>query len=143
MRGLDNKKKIELAITGISIIVLIFLAISQVSNSKKRSRPFPANKPFSTSPAIISVAGEVGSGDNVKWGRDPFFMDLNNLIEQNMGDLTLNGIVSDKDNPYAIVNNDIVKLGDKINGMVVIEINEKNVVLEENGQKHTLELNIY
>jgi len=143
LRGLDNKKKIELAITGISIIVLIFLVIIQVSNSRERSRPFPANKLFSTSPAIISVAGEVGSGDNVKWGRDPFFMDSNNAIEQDMGDLILNGTVSDKNNPYAIVNNDIVKLGDKINGMVVIEINEKNVVLEQNGQKHTLELNIY
>ena len=60
-----------------------------------------------------------------------------------MEELELNGIVSDKQSPYAIINNDVVKLGDQENGMIVIEINEKNVVLDENGQKHTMELNVY
>jgi len=60
-----------------------------------------------------------------------------------MEDLSLNGIVSDMENPYAIINNEVIKLGDTVNGMTVIEINEKSVVLEQDGQKHTLELNIY
>jgi uncharacterized protein YxeA len=59
-----------------------------------------------------------------------------------MEDLILNGIVSDRENPYAIINNDVVKVGDKVNDMTVIEINEKSVVLEQDGQKHTLELNL-
>ena len=143
-KGLDNKKKIELVITGIGIIILIFLIANYIPKSKGnktvlKTEPYSALvgngfKPFPT---------EAEPGDNVKWGRDPFFMDSNNAIEQGMEDLVLNGTVSDKDNPYAIINNEIVKLGDKMSGMTVIEINEKNVVLDENGQRRTLELNLY
>ncbi|MEK6733469.1 MAG: hypothetical protein AABY55_07565 [Candidatus Omnitrophota bacterium] len=145
LKGLDNKKKIELTITGIGIIILVFLVIGQVSNRRERSRPFPADKPY---PALVGngfkpFPTEVGAVGDVKWGRDPFLLDAPDIKERGMEDMELNGIVSDRQSPYAIINNNVVKLGDKVNGMTVIEINEKNVVLDENGQRHTLELNLY
>lgn len=77
------------------------------------------------------------------WGRDPFFFD--SVISgktENLSEFILNGIMWDKDNPYAVINNEVVKLGDKIGDKTVVEINEKNVVLEQDGQRHTLELNV-
>jgi hypothetical protein len=134
---LDTKKKTELAITGIGIIVLIFLVMSYLPKSKDNKL------------ALVSRVAEVsftilqpGVSGPESWGRDPFLLDTANVKEQVLGDMTLNGTVADRENPYAIINNDIVKLGDKVNGMTVIEINEKNVVLDENGQRHTLELNL-
>ena len=138
----DNKKKIELTITGISIIILIFLIANHMPKSKDNKSVSKA-EPYPTSEVTILAVSEVGSDSSVKWGRDPFLLDTSNVKEQGMEDLVLNGIVSDRDNPYAIINNDVVKLGDKVNGMTIIEINEKNVVLEQDGQKHTLELNPY
>ncbi len=138
----DNKKKMELAITGIGVVILIFLIANYMPKSKG-NKTILKTEPFVTSEAAILATSEVGAGDNVKWGRDPFFMDSNSAREQGIGGLILNGTVSDKDNPYAIINNEIVKLGDKVSGMTIIEINEKNVVLDENGQRHTLELNLY
>jgi hypothetical protein len=136
--GLDTKKKTELAITGIGIIVLIFLLMSYLPKSKD-------NKPASASRVteVSFTSLEPGASDTKTWGRDPFILDAANAKEQVMGDMTLNGIAADKENPYAIINNNIVKLGDRVNGMTVIEINEKNVVLDEKGQRHTLELNLY
>ena len=142
IKGLDNKKKIELTITGISVIILIFLIMNHISKPKA-NKSISNIEPYSTSEAAILAAPGVGSDSSVKWGRDPFLLDTSNVKEHGMEDLVLNGIVSDRDNPYAIINNDVVKLGDKVNGMTVIEINENNVVLDENGQRHTLELNLH
>ncbi len=65
------------------------------------------------------------------------------MISSGVEELILNGIVWDADNPYAIINNDVVKVGDKFGGITVVEITEKNVILEFEGEKHTLELNVY
>ena len=138
----DNKKKMELLITGGGIIILIFLIANHMPRSKN-NKTISKTEPYPTSDVAIMVTYEVGSEDNIRWGRDPFLLDVSNVQEQGMEGMVLNGIVADKEKPYAIINNDIVKMGDKVSGMTVIEINEKNVVLDENGQRHTLELNLY
>jgi hypothetical protein len=138
-----NKKKIELTITGVGIVFLIFIAISHMP--KHNNNPISGSKPFSGSGAAITsfASDEPRTTSDEKWKRDPFLLDTSNVKEQGMEGLNLNGIVADKENPYAIINDDVVKLGDRINGMTIIEINEKRVVLEQDGQRHTLELNLY
>lgn len=138
----DNKNKIELAVTGIGIVILIFLVISHMSKPGA-SKGVSKNEAYHTSESAMIAVSEPESWDELSWGRDPFLLDTSNTKEHGMEDLTLNGIMPDKQNPYAIINNEVVKLGDKVGGMTVIEINEKNVVLDENGQRHTLELNVY
>ena len=143
MKEADVKKKIELIITGIGAIIFIFLIISYAQKSWHKKIISKNAYPASTAAMTGSLESKK-SWDKIKWGKDPFLMDTSNLKEhQDMAGLVLNGIVSGQENPYAIINNEIVKLGDKINDMFVIEINEKSVVLEQNGQKHILELNAY
>jgi hypothetical protein len=139
LKDLDSKKKIELAITGIGVIILIVLIASHVS--VKTGKVVSDVKVSSAAGVVNMTAPATGNWDDVKWGRDPFLLDASNVKEHGMEDLSLNGIVSDKDNPYAIINNEVIKPGDIVSGMKVIEINEKSVVLEQNNQKHTLELN--
>ncbi len=142
LKDLDSKKKVELTITGVGVIVLIFLIANYMPKSRD-NKTISKVEPYPT-PGVAKMATPgVGYGNDVKWGRDPFLLDASNVKEQGMEELVLNGIVSDRENQYAIINNDVVKLGDKVNGMTVIEINENNVVLDENGQRHTLELNSY
>jgi hypothetical protein len=140
LKDADVKKIIELTVTGIGVIIFIFLVISHMS--AKAGRPVSKTEPYPASPAVVSVAGKAESWDSIKWGKDPFLLAESKVKEQGMEDLILNGIVSDQENPYAIINNDVVKLGDKVNDMTVIEINEKSVILEQDGQQ-ALELNAY
>jgi len=143
LKGQLNKKNIELAVTGISVIILIFLIMNHMPKSKDNKSVSKA-EPYPTLEVGFEVTNnERRTTNDEHWGRDPFLLDASNVKEQGMEDMALNGIVSDKENPYAIINNDVVKLGDKVNDMTVIEINEKSVVLEQDGRKHILELNAY
>ncbi|PIP68653.1 MAG: hypothetical protein CO035_05090 [Candidatus Omnitrophica bacterium CG_4_9_14_0_2_um_filter_42_8] len=144
LKDAEAKKRIELAVTGISVVILIFLVTSHMSKPGS-GKGVSKNEAYHTSESAMTIVSEPESWDKLRWGRDPFLLDAstNSIQEQDVEDLALNGIMSDKQNPYAIINNDVVKLGDKVGGMTVIEINENNVVLDENGERHTLELNLY
>ena len=143
MVKIGAKNKIELTITSIGVVIFVFLITNYLSRPINR-RVVPKPVPYVTLGSVMPAVTETVSGDNTRWGRDPFSLGASNVQRQgNMEDIALNGIMADKESPYAIINNDVVKLGDKVNGMIVIEINEKNVVLENNGQKHILELNVY
>ena len=142
LKDKDPKKRIELIVTGIGVVILIFLVTSHMSKSGG-SKGVSKNEAYLASESTMIAVSEPESWDKLGWGRDPFLLDASNTKEQGTEDLALSGIMPDKQNPCAIINNEVVKLGDKVGGMTVIEINESNVVLDENGQRHTLELNLY
>jgi len=142
LKEAESKKRIELAITGIGVIILIFLVTSHVSKSGV-GKGASKNEAYHASESAMTAVSEPESWDKLRWGRDPFLLDTSNAKEQGTEDLTLSGIMPDKQDPYAIINGEVVKLGDKAGGMTVIEINENSVVLDENGKRHTLELNLY
>lgn len=52
--------------------------------------------------------------------------------------LTLNGVYLQRDQPYALINNRIVKAGDNIHGAIVKEIRLEKVTLESEGKVITL-----
>ena len=141
-KGLDVKKSIELTIIALGVIIFIFLIISYIPKPRD-NKTVSGNEPYSGSEMVTAASPKTQFWDSVKWDKDPFLLDTSNMKERGMEDMTLNSIVSDKENPYAIINNDVVKLGDKVNDMTIIEINEKSVVLEQDGQKHVLELSAY
>ena len=142
LKDAESKKRIELTITGIGVVILIFLVTSHVSKPGA-GKGASKNEAYHVSESAMTAVSEPESWDKLRWGRDPFLPDTYNTKEHSMEDLVFNGIMPDKQNPYAIINNEIVKLGDKADGMTVIEINENSVVLDENGKRHTLELNLY
>jgi len=145
LKNIDKKQKMELTITAIGIVILIILFLANIVKPKNSGRE---SNMAQVSPAASSIILPVASVDRrvstAIWDRDPFYPE-SPFINSGAGiaGVILNGIVWDVKNSYAIINNDVIKLGDKVNDMTVIEINEKNVVLDENGQRHTLELNIY
>jgi type II secretory pathway component PulC len=140
LKNADVKKRIELTIIGMGVIIFIFLIISYMPKPKV-NKTVSGTEPYSASKIAMAADSKAESWDSVRWGKDPFLPDGSNVKEQGMEGLNLNGIVSGE-NPYAIINNEVVKLGDKVDDMTVIEINEKSVVLDQDGKKHTLELNV-
>ncbi len=75
------------------------------------------------------------------WGRDPFTFGMSvEGVESRYGDLHLNGIVWDAEVPYAVINNEVVKAGDMLGQIKVIEISKDEVILEEDGERFRLKL---
>jgi len=71
----------------------------------------------------------------------PFFPGSTSVAsDSGLAGFVLNGIVYGDDNPYALVNSDIVTIGDIVDDAVILEINEDNVVIEQDDKKYTLKV---
>ena len=141
-KNLGKKERLELTITGIGIIFLIFLVISNVQKiRKKKSSIIKASSEVVSSlsaPISFDIAEIEESDIKEGWGRDPFF--LGPPMGATLEGLILNGIVWDENNAYAIINNDVVEIGNSIGRAIVIEINQDSVILEQDEETYTLKL---
>lgn len=145
LNNLGKKEKIEIAITGIGVIFLIFLVIGNVQKiqAKKRSMSRTGETITSFLSAPLSFDADEIEDSEIKegWGRDPFSLAATSIGDIGLESLILNGIMWDEDNPYAIINTDVVKVGDTLgSGIIVVEITKNSVILEQDGDRHTLSL---
>ena len=143
-KNLDKRQKTELSITAIGIIFLIFLVIGNIQRIQKKKiaiiKTGTKMSPSLSAPISLERGEIKESMIKDSWGRDPFFFTTSGMAGSGLEGLVLNGIVWDKDNPYAIINDDVVKIGDKLDDMRVVEISEKSVTLEQDGKRYTLQL---
>ncbi len=78
-----------------------------------------------------------------KWGRDPFKIqrkivkNFNNYKAVN-NNLVLSGIIFNKSNPFAIINNKSFKTDDKIDNATIVKIYRDKVILNMDGKEITL-----
>ncbi|MCX5710266.1 MAG: hypothetical protein NT088_06060, partial [Candidatus Omnitrophica bacterium] len=95
------------------------------------SIPAPAR---TNNPAVNKAADAV-----ISWDRCPFSGKSYSAAEGRQ-DLTLSGIMWSPKNPLAVINDRIVKAGDKILGSVVIEIDKEKVILNNGSADFELKL---
>ncbi len=141
-----RKQKIELIITGVGIVILIYMFSGIFT--KTRTVESPENK--ASGHSVISDATNFseknpmeeieGIADKKPWGRNPFTFGAIASRAPGADSLELNGIVWDEYNPYAIVNNEVLKTGDVINGMTVLDIREKEIILDSGNEEYRLRL---
>lgn len=79
---------------------------------------------------------EIRKIEALDWGRDPFMFDE---MEIEVG-LVLNGIVWDAKSPFAIINDTIVRIGDKVDNSKVKDIQREKVILIKGAHICELEL---
>jgi hypothetical protein len=136
---LGKKEKIELLIIIIGIGGIISIAAGKMfqvrSNNNHKTKLSESNNA-----SIFGLKTNVIKYQEAKWGIDPFYPAETSSASYGTGGLILTGIMWDKDNPLAIINDNVVKIGDKLNEFTVSEINEKNVVLEKDGNECRIEL---
>lgn len=142
-KNLNKKQKIELTITAIGILFLIFLIPARLKDvcSNKIAQDKSYNK-TATTLSESPISGIEGYNPTENWDKDPFYPDI--PFAGNGSGVTgfiLNGIVWDSEIPYAIINDEIVKVGDKLDTATVVEINEKSVIVEQGNERHVLNLN--
>ncbi|MFC1666752.1 hypothetical protein ACFL0P_02605 [Candidatus Omnitrophota bacterium] len=143
-KNLDKKQKTELIITAIGIVILIFLVISNMQKIQKEKKTTMEMSKLAVSSLLVPISIEEAElkGADIKeeWRRDPFSFAGSTMASPALDGILLNGIVWDKEYPYAIINDDVVKVEDRIGDMRVVEITEKSVILEQDGERYTLEL---
>ncbi len=148
LKNLNKKQKIQLAITGIGVMFLIFMFIGTIQ--KPRIRKDIAVKvdrdsaASSLTPISFGRSKMKESAIKEGWGRDPFFPGTSSVAaDSGLEGFVLSGILWNQDNPYAIINNDIVAVGDIVDDAMVLEINEDNVIVEQDDQRYILKVSSF
>ncbi|MHC4461126.1 MAG: hypothetical protein ACYS6W_00595 [Planctomycetota bacterium] len=86
------------------------------------------------------------SNDEIDWQipesypatlRDPMQFGSVTTTEDRTGELIVKGIVFSKNNPSAVIGNQIVHEGEKVSGATIVKINKDSVEFEMNGKKWT------
>ena len=70
------------------------------------------------------------------WGADPFVRDW--VMVNELANLKLKAITLGGEHPYALINDQILQIGDEISGKRVTKIESDNVTLEQGGRTFTL-----
>ena len=70
------------------------------------------------------------------WESDPFVRDW--VMVNELANLKLKAITLGGERPYALINDQILQVGDEISGKRVVKIEADNVTLEQGGRTFTL-----
>ena len=73
------------------------------------------------------------------WGRDPFFQQQSAALGT-LGSIVLSGIVYDQKMPIVMVNEQVLTVGDQIQGYTVKQIKPSSVIFTANGQDFEVRL---
>lgn len=131
-RGLPRGMSLFLAIL---ICVLIAGCGKNVPDSEKSKQPYPQV----TDHELLAPVNEPQKQDyteellsSQKYGRDnPFNPIFNKIDSSKQTTLIIEGIVWDKERPMIIINNEIIGIGDNVDGNTVVEIKDNSVILND------------
>ncbi len=140
---MNNKKLIVLIVLGVLAVLSIIhgLVKSNRETAKLPEKPAASNK---NNTVVIEEVTTLSSKPPSKsaystWGRNPFA--LPNERGASLEDLRLEGILSDKNNFTAIINDRVVGIGEIIEGNTVVAIKADRVILNDGQKDFELKLN--
>jgi len=131
---MQNKKLLLLIILSITAVFSLFHGIFNPSRTKRNllTKDTGLEKAIVTEKGIIFLTRRAKRSDYSYWGRNPFSISGARIMR--LGALTINGILWDKKNPLAIINEEIVKVGDKVDGNTVVGIEQDRVILNDGSK---------
>jgi len=116
---------------------VVSAAAAEATGAKAKAvQPAPAATDTAAKPAEITGALTPKVLPPETWGADPFVRDwvmVNELVNLKLKAITLGG-----ERPYALINDQILQVGDEISGKRVAKIESDNVTLEQGGRTFTL-----
>ena len=135
---MDRKRKTIWIVIWISVMIIcIPLILPTQKKVNKKSLSLSLVKQYQDS----SLQKLPPVQEPLQWGRDPFVLGQETLT----GGYRLTGIILDENNgkeSYAIIDKQLVKVGDKINDSMILKIGKNYVTMEKvNGEKEDLFLN--
>jgi hypothetical protein len=136
---MKDKRLIALVVLGIAVVVSLIYGITAPSKRRAGTRHRPGElKEGKPRPAegLVPMRRRAKRTEYTEWGRNPF-------IPKGMGrplGLALGGIMWEREKPRAMINKNIVGIGDMVGINRVIDIKRDRVILTDGAKKIVLEL---
>ena len=112
-------------------------AAAEATGAKAKAvQPAPAATDTAAKPAEITGALTPKVLPPETWGADPFVRDW--VMVNELANLKLKAITLGGERPYALINDQILQVGDEISGKRIVKIESDNVTLEQGGRTFTL-----
>jgi hypothetical protein len=142
-----------IAVAGLALYTFVFrphpeingvnVATAAATGTKAKARakakavlPAPAPKVEAAKPADTTGALTPRVMLPETWGTDPFVRDW--VMVNELANLKLKAITLGGDHPYALINDQILQVGDEISGKRIVSIESDKVTLEQGGRTFTL-----
>ena len=134
-------KKLVILIV-LSIFAVISLIYGIVASSKGKVKKAPTvtgeNLQQASSQELVFSERRAKRSKFTSWKRNPFT--LQKTSSKAFKGLVLSGIMWDKGKPLAIINGEIVKIGDNVSGNIVVDIKQDRVILNDGIKDFELKL---
>lgn len=114
------------------------VATAEVSRSMQSKEDDPSIPEDVTSPQGTQQKIVIPLEEDVVWGSDPFVRDW--VLSTEVANLNLKAITITTTGASALINDQILQVGDEISNKRVVEIKEDQVTLEQGGRRFTLTL---
>lgn len=115
------------------MVIAIFSLFHGITSGPKKTTP--QLKMFKERTIIIPERRSAKRTRFTSWGRNPFSLENASIVSSG-----LKGILWDKENPKAIINDNIVGIGDKVDANTVVDIKQDRVILNNGAQDFELKL---
>jgi len=138
-----EKKRLEIIITVMLCVIFLAVLMNAVSTARKKTKERNALHMSSQGTASVVVNApktKVGQ-DKLSWVRDPFSGKLYSSTSEM--ELRLEGILWDPKKPAAIINGEVVKVGDVLaSGSRVIAIKQNSVIINDGARNIEIKLGL-
>lgn len=142
---MDKQQKLKIALPILAVVMaFVWGPVLTGGGSKKKDKQSKADTAVEEdAPAghadLVSLARlsqrKKARTKHGEWGRNPFA-----LVEYSNNVLVLEGVLWDEKNPQAIINGNIVSIGDRIDAYVVSEITQTSAVVDDGSSRTELRL---
>ena len=139
---MKKKEKIQIAVTIVLVLVLLILAADIFKKRKNNAqKQLAVSAPAPITPVKPSFYLELEKeAEGLSVDRDPFSRPVVTASENESPALVLGGIVWDAQNPAAVINDQVLKVGSAINGNTVMDIQKDRVILSDGFNQFELYL---
>lgn len=138
---MQKKEIIELSITGILVVVMLFAVGNAAKKSRSRNIKDTLPKVLTSAPLPQEKDKKIDSqnlynslekqAELIQLKRDPFTAAPIKVEKNIQSGIALTGIIWDKDNPLAVIDGNIVKEGARVGDKTLIEIKQDRVILSD------------
>ncbi len=139
---MKDKKLVTLIILGIlAVFSLVYGTVAPTKTARKLSAERAAlrqKQRGKLTEEFIPVARDRKRTDFNSWSRDPFAP--GDISALGISELALNGIIWDRVEPNAIINDEIVKIGDKVLNYKIVDIKYDKVIINDGVNNFELRL---
>lgn len=139
---MQNKKVVILIVLGALAVLSLIRGILTPSKIRReiasRSVVVRKTQPLTAAEAVAPSVRGTRRTDFASWGRSPFMP--RKTKARTFTELTLDGILWDKRKPLAVINDEMVGIGDTVGGNTVVDIKEDRVILNDGTTNFQLRL---